>query len=123
MAFTQTERRKAAGLVANKQIPQQDGCWRTNGQQCDSYRGRGVKHDSFPVDGVFVADHVAYGSDAGDGQNYNDGEHVTSCLIVLPRALTAAQVGRGVSETSDSKVRQKGGQTFHTFGERITTLK
>jgi hypothetical protein len=123
MAFTQTERRKAAGLVANKQIPQQDGCWRTNGQQCDSYRGRGVKHDSFPVDGVFVADHVAYSSDAGDGQNYNDGEHVTSCLIVLPRASRPHKWHEAPVRPANSKVRQKGGQTFHTFDERITTLK
>jgi hypothetical protein len=40
--------------------------------------GAALSMISFPVDGVFVADHVAYNSNAGDGQNYDDGEHVTS---------------------------------------------
>jgi hypothetical protein len=34
-----------------------------------------VEHDSVPIDGVLVADRMAYGCDAKDGQNYNRAEH------------------------------------------------
>jgi hypothetical protein len=34
-----------------------------------------VEHNSVPVDGVLVADRMAYGSDANGGENYNRPEH------------------------------------------------
>jgi hypothetical protein len=34
-----------------------------------------VEHDSVPIDGVLVADRMAYGSAANEGQNYSRAEH------------------------------------------------
>jgi hypothetical protein len=40
-------------------------------------------HDSFPVDGVAIADHVAHNADADEGQNDDEVKHaryIRSCI-------------------------------------------